>query len=329
MISKQNFMLSPLIAQVATPFTTSAPNTTYPKLPWCVGTRSLTEPSIPLRKKAVDHILPIQIAIPFLKSVQSKDWLNEIPASDWQNCIPNWDRFMVIQGIIAAYIAFWWGWVITPNPNPRENAGSKNTTLQKNSEKKSKSTSSTFLRNATPTPETIYRYYQYTAIDEASRERFICFYREISSYSSVDFLRRTIRHFGYVPRVVQTDNGLEFSHFKETKIIHPFDRECERLGIVHKTIKPRTPRHNGKVERSHRTDNERFYSTLRFYSFEDLQKQGRRYLYRSNRIGMTPLNYKTPIEKRLELMESGLVNWLRTVWFFPLSQDTKGDTFPL
>jgi transposase InsO family protein len=158
-----------------------------------------------------------------------------------------------------------------------------------------------------------YRYYQYTAIDEASRERFICFYREISSYSSVDFLRRTIRHFGYVPRVVQTDNGLEFSHFKETKIIHPFDRECERLGIVHKTIKPRTPRHNGKVERSHRTDNERFYSTLRFYSFEDLQKQGRRYLYRSNRIGMTPLNYKTPIEKRLELMEAGLVNWLRTV----------------
>ncbi|MBQ8180422.1 MAG: integrase core domain-containing protein, partial [Ruminococcus sp.] len=34
-----------------------------------------------------------------------------------------------------------------------------------------------------------------------------------------------------------------------------------------------TPRHNGKVERSHRKDNEYFYATHKFYSFDDFKKQ--------------------------------------------------------
>jgi transposase len=154
------------------------------------------------------------------------------------------------------------------------------------------------------------RYYQYTIIDEASRERFIYAYKEHSSYSSVDFLYRAICYFGYIPRIIQTDNGSEFSYFKETDKIHPFDVVCQKLGIIHKTIKPRTPRHNGKVERSHRNDNERFYCYLRFYSYEDLQKQMKRYLYRSNRIGMTPLKYKTPIEMREYLIANGKINYL-------------------
>ncbi|MGI6676194.1 MAG: DDE-type integrase/transposase/recombinase [Bacilli bacterium] len=117
------------------------------------------------------------------------------------------------------------------------------------------------------------RYYQYTIIDEASRERFIYAYNELSSFCSVDFLYRALCYFGYAPKIIQTDNGQEFSYFQETQRVHPFDLACEKLGILHKTIKPRTPRHNGKVERSHRSDNERFYRTLKFYSFEDLQKQ--------------------------------------------------------
>lgn len=44
-------------------------------------------------------------------------------------------------------------------------------------------------------------------------------------------------------------------------------------GIRHKLIRPFTPRHNGKVERSHRKDNERFYATHLFYSFEDFAKK--------------------------------------------------------
>ena len=67
-------------------------------------------------------------------------------------------------------------------------------------------------------------------------------------------------------------------------------------------IRPRTPRHNGKVERSHRNDNERFYSFLSFYSLEDLIKQGTQYLKRSNNIPMQVLNYLTPIEMRQKLL---------------------------
>ena len=155
-----------------------------------------------------------------------------------------------------------------------------------------------------------HRYFQYTMIDEASRERFIYSYQEQSSYSSNDFLYRAICYYGYVPEMIQTDNGMEFTYFKDTNLIHPFDVECQKLGIIHKTIKPRTPRHNGKVERSHRNDNERFYRYLKFYSFEDLQMQMKRYLYRSNRIAMTPLNYKTPIEMRASLIERNLVKYL-------------------
>ncbi len=155
-----------------------------------------------------------------------------------------------------------------------------------------------------------YRYYQYTIIDEASRERFIYAYKEHSSYSSVDFLYRTICYFGYIPKMIQTDNGMEFAHFKETKLVHPFTAECQKLGIDHKTIKPRTPRHNGKVERSHRNDNERFYRWLKFYSFEDLQNQMKKYLVRSNNIGMTPLKYKSPVETRNDLISKQMINYL-------------------
>ena len=72
-------------------------------------------------------------------------------------------------------------------------------------------------------------------------------------------------------------------------------------GIKHHKIQPRRPQHNGKVERSHRNDNERFYSYLKFFSLDDLIKQGKAYLKRSNNIPMAVLGYLTPKEKRAEL----------------------------
>ena len=63
-------------------------------------------------------------------------------------------------------------------------------------------------------------------------------------------------------------------------------------------------RHNGKVERSHRNDNERFYNNLKFDSLEDLRIKGKKYLERSNKIPMAVLGYKTPLEKRQELIIS-------------------------
>ena len=145
------------------------------------------------------------------------------------------------------------------------------------------------------------KFYQYTMIDEASRERFIYPYREQSSFSTIDFVKRAIAYFGYKPEIIQTDNGGAFTYAKDYKRIHPFDRFCEEVGIVHKLIRPRTPWHNGKVERSHRNDQERFYNFLRFYSFEDLKEQMQRYMRRSNRIPMAVLGWISPMEKRLQL----------------------------
>ncbi len=125
------------------------------------------------------------------------------------------------------------------------------------------------------------KFYQYTVIDEATRERFIYAYREASSYSAVDFVQRAIRYFDYAPEIIQTDNG------------------CVP-GFI-SFIRPFAPGHPGTMGRSHRSNQERFYNYLSFYSCEDLQIQMKRYLRRSNRIPMSVLGWKTPIQKRQEL----------------------------
>lgn len=145
------------------------------------------------------------------------------------------------------------------------------------------------------------KFYQYTMIEEASIERFIYPYMEQSSYSTLDFVKRAITYFGYAPDTIQTDNGVEFTHTAKTTRIHPFDLFCNRYNINHKLIIPRTPWHNGKVERSHRSDQERFYNYLSFYSYEDLLIQMIRYLKRSNNIPMSILGWKSPLQKRIEL----------------------------
>ena len=155
------------------------------------------------------------------------------------------------------------------------------------------------------------RYYQYTVIDEATRQRFIYAYEDLCGTSTVDFIRRAIKYFRYRPKIIQTDNGAEFTYTQQTRVDreHVFDTFCRINGIIHKLIKPRTPRHNGKVERSHRTDNERFYRYLKFYSIDDLQKQMSAYLERWNNIPISTLasrdgktKWLTPLEKRAELL---------------------------
>lgn len=159
------------------------------------------------------------------------------------------------------------------------------------------------------------RFYQYTVIDEATRERFIYPYQEQIATNTVDFIKRAIIYFGYQPNIIQTDNGSEFTYTRQTKNSqeHLFDKYCRENNIEHKLIRPRTPRHNGKVERSHRSDNERFYKCLKFYSYEDLIFQMKAYLKRSNNIPMSVLqtrdkkqNWLTPKQKRKELL---LLDW--------------------
>ncbi len=153
------------------------------------------------------------------------------------------------------------------------------------------------------------KFYQYTIIDECTRERFIYAYDEQCADSTIDFVKRAIIYFGYTPKIIQTDNGQEFTFIRETKRVHKLDLLCLELGIEHKLIKPRTPRHNGKVERSHRNDNERFYKYLKFYSLDDLQLQMKAYLKRSNNIPTCVLKWKSPLQARKEhlLTDFGIV----------------------
>lgn len=146
------------------------------------------------------------------------------------------------------------------------------------------------------------RLYQYTAIDEFSRLRFLTAYPEQSTYSSADFLKRLVRWYarrGIQVECVQTDNGFEFTNrFSNSKRDIPslFEKTAAELGIRHKLIRPYTPRHNGKVERSHREDQKRFYSCHTFFSLRDFEKQLAIHNRRSNSLPMRPLSWLSPLD---------------------------------
>lgn len=118
------------------------------------------------------------------------------------------------------------------------------------------------------------KFYQYTAIDEYSRFRYIEAFTEHSSYSSAIFLEHMIDAFPFPVHCVQTDNGFEFTkRLIKDNSLTLFEEMLKQKGIKHKLIKPYTPRHNNKVERSHRKDNEYFYASHKFYSFNDFKRQ--------------------------------------------------------
>ena len=146
------------------------------------------------------------------------------------------------------------------------------------------------------------RLYQYTAIDEFSRLRFLAAYPEQCTYSSADFLEKLVAWYkrrGITVECVQTDNGFEFTNrFSASKRNIPtlFEATAFRLGIKHKLIRPYTPRHNGKVERSHREDQKRFYSCHSFFSLADFGGQLAAHQSRSNNRPSRPLNWLSPRE---------------------------------
>lgn len=151
------------------------------------------------------------------------------------------------------------------------------------------------------------QFFQYTAIDEYSRWRFVEAFEEHSSYSSAMFLEHLLKAFPFPVECVQTDNGPEFTNRFTTYRDKPtlFQVHLQNHGIRHKLIKPYTPRHNGKVERSHRKDNERFYATHTFYSFEDFSRQLKIYNCRDyNNFPMRPLGWKTPRQVLLDHLRS-------------------------
>lgn len=137
--------------------------------------------------------------------------------------------------------------------------------------------------------------YQWTAIDECTRLRFVYGFEEHTPENTVKFLEMLIKAFPFKIQTIQTDNGTEFTYkyISETEI-SPLDKVLNRLGIKHKLIPPRTPWHNGKVERSHRNDQRYFYDWETFRNVDELNEKLEKHLEWSNNKPMRTLGYKSP-----------------------------------
>lgn len=139
--------------------------------------------------------------------------------------------------------------------------------------------------------------YQWTAIDECTRVRFVYAFEEHTPENSVKFFQLLQKVFPFPIQRIQTDNGTEFTYkyISDTELC-PFDIALQKAGIEHILIPPRTPWHNGKVERSHRNDQRYFYDWEKFTSVDDLNSKLRQHLYWSNRKPMRTLDNKSPLE---------------------------------
>lgn len=147
------------------------------------------------------------------------------------------------------------------------------------------------------------RFYQFTAIDSASRWRFLRIYEEMSTFNAMMFLKELIKISSFKIQSVKTDNGSCFTNrynggYWKSSLpfprMHSFEKLCQELGITHYLIDPGKPCQNGKVERSHRTDQESFYDQLNFKSYEELQLKLRLWNMYYNDLEHCSLNGKTP-----------------------------------
>jgi len=105
--------------------------------------------------------------------------------------------------------------------------------------------------------------------------------------------------FSFPIRTIQTDNGREFTNAylpQKTPTLSLFEATLVELDIIYHRIRVATPRHNGKVERQHRTDEKRFYKKMKMYSLEDGRKQLAVYNKKSNNIPKICLNFESPNE---------------------------------
>lgn len=141
------------------------------------------------------------------------------------------------------------------------------------------------------------RYYQITAIDEYSRKRHLELVEENSTYTTSEFLKKLEDNLGFKIKLIQTDNGREFVNDPDqTDKESRFEKQLKKMGIEHKRTRPYSPWQNGIVERSHRLDNQLFYSKRRFKSYSQMKKSFKRYSRRYNNIARKILDFKTPNE---------------------------------
>jgi transposase InsO family protein len=141
------------------------------------------------------------------------------------------------------------------------------------------------------------KWFQYTAIDDCTRMRVLRLYRRQNHQSSFAFLRELTATFPFQIRKIQVDNGTEFPLL--------FALSCQELGVRVRYIRPRRPEQNGKVERSHRIDEEEFWGRYVGQDFDVASDALAVWEYRYNyeRFSMA-LQDRTPMEKLAAMQPS-------------------------
>lgn len=149
------------------------------------------------------------------------------------------------------------------------------------------------------------KYYQYTAIDTASRWRHLEIFDEESTNNSVTFLQLVMKKFPYQITAIKTDNHATFTNYyvggnkrsdMSVKTIHALDVFCANHNITHYLIDKGKPTQNGKIERSHGEDQRKFYEQNKFHSITDLRNKIRVWNEYYNNLEHCSLDGKTPLE---------------------------------
>jgi transposase len=149
------------------------------------------------------------------------------------------------------------------------------------------------------------KYYQYTAIDTASRWRHLEIFDEETSFHSIEFLKIVMSKFPHKIHAIKTDNHSTFTNYytgtnkrsdMTIKTIHPLDIFCHEHNMVHYLIDKGKPTQNGTVERSHGEDQRKFYEQNKFKSVYDLKVKIIEWNEYYNNLEHCSLDGKTPNE---------------------------------
>lgn len=156
-----------------------------------------------------------------------------------------------------------------------------------------------------PGPVENRQYFQYTAIDTASRWRYMAIHDGQTTHHAIRFLAAAMRRFPHPINAVKTDNHATFTNYyvgtnkrsdMTVKAIHAFDVFCRQHDMDHYLIDAGKPAQNGTVERSHREDEEKFYRHNTFKSVPDLRRKLKRWNMYYNDLEHCGLDGKTPNE---------------------------------
>ncbi len=149
------------------------------------------------------------------------------------------------------------------------------------------------------------KYYQYTAIDTATRWRHLEIFDEETTFHTIQFLQMVMEKFPHTITGIKTDNHNAFTNYylgtnkrsdMTVKTLHALDQFCREHTIIHYLIDPGKPAQNGTVERSHREDEEKFYQQNDFKTVQSLKKKIRTWNDYYNNLEHCGLNGKTPNE---------------------------------